>query len=134
MFNFEPILKANPNGILATQDGVKVKTRVFMYLFTEGKKAYFCTENNKPVYAQLKANPWVSFCTYSKGFNPVVSLNGKVAFVSDKALKIRILEEFPLFKDVYKSPDNPTMEPFYIEVEEIETFSFTEGPKTYTLP
>jgi uncharacterized pyridoxamine 5'-phosphate oxidase family protein len=35
----------------------------------------------------LKANPYVSFCTYPQGFSPVLSVNGKVVFVEDLTLK-----------------------------------------------
>lgn len=60
MFDYAAVLKENPNGVLATQDGDKVKTRVFQYLFSEGDKVYFCTSNEKPVYNQLKDNAHVS--------------------------------------------------------------------------
>jgi uncharacterized pyridoxamine 5'-phosphate oxidase family protein len=133
MFDFESILKANPNGVLATQEGVKVKTRIFQYLFADGKKVYFCTSSEKPVYAQLQTNPQVSFCTYPKDFTPVVSINGKVVFVEDIKLKTRALDENPGIKGIYKTPENPTFKIFYIDTEEVETFSFSEGPKTHTL-
>jgi uncharacterized pyridoxamine 5'-phosphate oxidase family protein len=133
MFDFEPILTANPNGVLATQDGAKVKTRVFQYLFAEGKKVYFGTSSEKPVYAQLRANPQASFCTYPKDFSPVLSVNGKAVFVEDMAIKTRILDENPGIKGIYKNPDNPVFKVFYLEAEEIETFSYAEGPKTHTL-
>jgi len=133
MFNFEPVLKENPNGVLATQEGAKIKTRVFQYLFADGKKVYFCTSSEKPVYAQLKANPQASFCTYQKDFSPVLSVNGKAVFVEDIELKKRALDENPGIKGLYKSPENPVFKIFYIDADEIETFSFTEGPKTYTL-
>lgn len=133
MFDYAVILKANPNGVLATQDGVKVKTRVFQYLFSDGNRVYFCTSNEKPVYNQLKANPNVSFCTYPADFAPVLSVNGKAVFVSDMALKTRALDENPGIKGIYNTPDNPAFELFYIDVEEVETFSFAEGPKTYII-
>jgi uncharacterized pyridoxamine 5'-phosphate oxidase family protein len=133
MFNFEPILKANPNGVLATQEGTKVKTRIFQYLFADGKKVYFSTSNEKPVYTQLQANPQVSFCTYPKDFNPVISINGKAVFVEDIKLKTRALDENPGIKGIFKTPDNPIFKIFYIDTEEVETFSFSEGPKTHTL-
>ena len=38
MIDFLAILKANPNGVLATQEGNKVKTRAFQYLFADEKK------------------------------------------------------------------------------------------------
>lgn len=133
MIDYEAILKENPNGVLATQDGSKVKTRVFQYLFTDGSKVYFCTSNEKPVYDQIKTSPYVSFCTYPTDFAPVVSVNGKALFVNDISLKTRALDENPGIKGLYKTPGNPIFELFYIDVEEVETFCFTEGPKTYTI-
>ncbi|MDR1639208.1 MAG: pyridoxamine 5'-phosphate oxidase family protein [Clostridiales bacterium] len=133
MFDYATVLKENPNGVLATQDGDKVATRVFQYLFSDGNKAYFSTSNEKPVYSQLKANPYVSFCAYPANFAPVVSVKGKAVFVDDLALKTRALDENPVIKGIYKTPDNPIFELFYIDAEEIETFSFADGPKTYTV-
>ncbi|AEF85778.1 pyridoxamine 5'-phosphate oxidase family protein [Treponema primitia ZAS-2] len=133
MFDFESVLKKNPNGVLATQDGAKIRTRVFQYLFADGKKVYFSTNSEKPVYAQLKAHPQVSFCTYPADFNPVVSVNGRAVFIEDLGLKTRALDENPMIKGRFKTPDNPTFKIFYIEAEEVETFSFTDGSKSYTL-
>ena len=133
MIDYATILKSNPNGVLATQYNSKIKTRVFQYLFTDGNKVYFCTNSEKPVYKQLEANPYVSFCTYPADFTPVLSVNGKAIFVNDIELKTRALDENPLIKGIYNTPDNPIFELFYIDVEEVETFSFTEGPKTYSV-
>jgi len=131
--DFVAVLKQNPNGVLATRDGEKVRTRVFQYLFTEGKRVFFCTSSEKPVYAQIKARPWVSFCTYPPNFTPVLTLNGKAVFVEDRAVKVRVLEENPLIKSVYQSPDNPLFKIFYIDVEEVETFSIADGLNHYRL-
>lgn len=131
MINYEELLKDCPNGVLATQDGPKVKTRVFQFLFCINKNVYFCTSNNKPVCAQLKANPYTSFCSYAPDFNPVFSINGKAVFVDDLELKNRALDENPDIKNIYKAGDNPEFELFYIDVEEVETFDFANGPKTY---
>ena len=133
MIKYSEILAANPVGVLATQDGDKVKTRVFQFLFADGKKVYFCTNSEKQVYAQLKANPNVSFCTFPKDFAPVLSVNGKIVFVEDLVLKKRALEENPSIKGIYNTPDNPIFKLFYIDTKEVETFSFAEGPKTYKL-
>jgi uncharacterized pyridoxamine 5'-phosphate oxidase family protein len=133
MINFEEILKANPNGVMATQDGNKVKTRVFQFLFANGKKVYFCTSAEKPVYKQLQANPNVSFCTFPQNFAPVLSVNGKAVFVEDMALKTKALDENPPIKGIYQTPANPIFKIFYVDVEEVETFSFTEGPQTHKI-
>jgi uncharacterized pyridoxamine 5'-phosphate oxidase family protein len=133
MKRFEEILTANPNGVLATQDGGRVKTRVFQYLFAKGNRVYFCTNSEKAVYKQLQANPHVSFCVYPANFSPVLSVNGKAVFTNDLALKTRALDENPMIKGIYGGPENPIFELFYIEVEEVVTFSFTEGEKTVRL-
>jgi len=132
MIDYASIFAKNPNGVLATQDGQGVKTRVFQFLFADGKKVYFCTNSKKPVYSQLKDNPNVSFCVPGD-FNPVVSVNGKAVFDEDIALKTRALEENPLIKTVYNSTDNPIFKIFFIDVEEVDTFGFSEGPRTYKL-
>ena len=131
MIDYVKILKENPNGVLATNDGESIRTRIFQYLFADENKIYFCTSGEKPVYSQLKSNPNVSFCTYPKDFNPVLSVNGKAVFVEDISLKTRALDENPMINGIYETPENPIFKIFYIEAEEIETFSFTEGPKTY---
>ena len=133
MIDYVKILEANPNGVLATNDGKSIRTRVFQYLFADGKKIYFCTNSEKPVYAQLKNNPNISFCTYPKDFNPVLSVNGKAVFVEDISLKTKALDENPMIKGIYETPDNPIFKIFYIDTEEIETFSFTEGPNIYKI-
>ena len=133
MINFTEILKANPVGVFVTLDGNKARTRVFQYLFSDENKVYFCTNSEKSVYKQLQANPNVSFCTYPQNFSPVVSVYGEAVFVEDVALKTRALNENPSIKGIYQTPDNPILKIFYVNVEEVETFSFDEGPKTYTV-
>lgn len=131
MIDLEKILRANPNGVLATRNGDGVATRVFQFLFMEGKnRVYFCTESDKPVYAQLTAEPNVSFCTWESDWNPVLSLNGRAVFVDDMSLKRRALDEYPLIRDIFKTPDNPVFKMFYIEVQEVRTFSFAEGTQS----
>lgn len=131
MFDFVSILKENPNGVLATKNGEKLATRVFQYLFADGSKIYFCTGSNKPVYSQLKDNPTTSFCTFTPNYSPVVSVSGKAVFVEDTALKTRALDENPGIKNIYQSPENPIFKLFYIDAEEVETFSAQEGPHSF---
>ena len=131
MIDYVSILKQHPNGVLATQDGKGVRTRVFQFQFAEGDKLYFCTQNFKPVYEQLKANPHVSFCTYTEDFNPALSVSGKAIFTEDATLKTRAIEGNPLIKEIYKTADNPIFALFYIEVEDVESFTFAEGSRKY---
>ena len=131
MIDIAKILAKNPNGVLATVAEGKPATRVFQYLFADGNKVYFCTNSEKRVCAQLEANPNVSFCTLPQNFTPVLSVSGKAVFVEDIALKTRALDENPPIKGIYNTPDNPIFRLFYIEVNEIQTFSFEEGPKSH---
>lgn len=133
MFDFVSVLAKNPNGVLATKKGDKLATRVFQYLFADGNKVYFCTSSEKPVYRQLIEDANVSFCTFPSDYSPVISVNGRVTFIDDAALKARALDENPSIKAIYKSADNPVFKLFYINAHEIETFSFSEGPKTYAI-
>jgi uncharacterized pyridoxamine 5'-phosphate oxidase family protein len=131
MYDWEKVLRENPNGVLATADGRKSKTRVFQYLFAVDGNACFCTSTDKPVYHQIKNNPYISFCAYSKDFNPVLSLNGRAVFLDDPSLKERALDENPHIKSIYGGADNPKFTIFWVELEEVETFSFAEGPRVY---
>lgn len=133
MFNYAQILKENPNGVLATQENGKISTRVFQYLFSEGNKVYFCTNSEKKVYLQLQKNQNVSFCTFENDYSIVLSLTGEVYFVESLELKEKTLNENLPIKEIFKRTDNPSFKLFYIDVKELETFSFSEGTKNYTL-
>lgn len=133
MFDFVKTLTASPNGVLATRDGEAVRTRVFQFLFAEGKRIYFCTSTEKEVFRQLSANSNVSFCCYPTDFFPVLSIGGQAVFVNDLKVKTRVLEENPMIRGIYKSADNPVFAVFYVEVECVETFSFAAGSETHQI-
>ena len=129
MIDFSKFLKENLNGIFTTVEDGKPKSRVFQFLFADGKKVYFCTENNKAVYKQIKENPNVSFCVHKPDFSYVLSICGKATFVNDVNLKARTLDEYPALKEMFKTPNNPILELFYVDVEEVDTFDFVNGSK-----
>lgn len=127
MKNYQTFLSENPNGTMATVNDGAAVTRIFQILWVDGDKVYFCTSNQKPVYAQMKANPNVSFCTWNPTTFESCAVNGKAVFVDDLAGKTRALDENPPIKGIYGEPTNPAFELMYIDVKEVETFSFTEG-------
>ncbi|WP_339003368.1 pyridoxamine 5'-phosphate oxidase family protein [Fusobacterium animalis] len=129
MIDFSKFLKENLNGIFTTVEDGKPKSRVFQFLFADGKKVYFCTENNKAVFRQIKENPNVSFCAHKADFSYVLSICGKATFVNDINLKARTLDEYPALKEMFKTPNNPILELFYVDVEEVDTFDFVNGSK-----
>lgn len=129
MIDFSNFFKENLNGIFTTVENGKPKSRAFQFLFSDGKKVYFCTENNKAVYKQIKENPNVSFCVHKPDFSYVLSISGKATFVNDVNLKARTLDEYPALKEMFKTPNNPILELFYVDVEEVDTFDFVNGSK-----
>jgi uncharacterized pyridoxamine 5'-phosphate oxidase family protein len=130
--SFTGILQEQPNGILANRNGEKMRTQIITFQFVEDNKVYFCTNGQKPLYAQLQRNPAVSFCTYAEEFEPVLSINGNVIFVDDKDLKLRALQGSANVKRFYQTVDNPDFKLFYIDIDEIETFG-SEGVRLYKM-
>jgi uncharacterized pyridoxamine 5'-phosphate oxidase family protein len=102
---------------------------MFQCLWSEGNKIFFCTASSKQVSKQLKASPKASFCAFKPDFSETVTAIGSVTFVDDMQGKQRVLDENPVIKGIYKDASNPEFEMFYIDVEEVESFSFAHGPK-----
>ena len=128
---FVHILREHPDGVLANRNGERLRTQIITFSFVEGNRVFFCTTSNKPIYEQLLAFPEVSYCTFPEDFEPVLSLNGKVVFIEDRALKERALESNYYAKRNFKDVDNPLLRVFCIDVELIETYS-REGAKIYS--
>lgn len=127
MFDYAHHIEENPGGVLSTRNGERVDARVFQALFVEDGNVYFCTSSEKPVYAQLMASPNASFCTNPQGFAPVLTVNGKVGFVEDAALKAQVMAQSAVAKRNYQTPDNPIFKVFYLAVEEVKTYTFAAG-------
>lgn len=132
MINFEEILNKKVNGVLATIGENGPQTRVFQSLWAEHNKVYFCTGAQKDVYKQLVSNPDVSFCVENK-FSPVLSVNGEVSFVDELKYKERAFQVLPMLKSSYQSPTNENFKVFYIDIKQVKTFDYAEGPKEYKL-
>ena len=127
---FINILEGYRNGVLANRNGEKLRTQIMTFSYLEGNRAYFCTTNDKPLYAQLVKFPFVSYCIYPENWEPVLSLNGKAVFVSDKTIRERALDANYYAKRNFKTTDNPLLEVFYIDVDIIETYG-SDGTNIY---
>lgn len=123
MIEYTEILKNNPVGVLATQNGGLPDTRVLHSLFSDGNKLYFCTSGEKAMYAQLMSDPSASFCCYPANYSPVLTLSGKVTFVDDMEFKARVMEESSMVRQNYRTPENPVFKLFYLEVEEVKIYT-----------
>lgn len=127
-------LTENPVQHFATVgvDG-KPKVRPFQFMLAEGGKLYFCTSNQKAVYAELQKQPYVEICTTTPSF-AWMRLSGKAVFASDLDIKAKILEHSPLVKKIYQKADNPVFEIFYLDEVRAVIADFSGNPpKEYSL-
>jgi hypothetical protein len=91
------------------------------------------TSNQKKVYREIQAQPFVELCASGENFS-WLRLNGKVVFSQDTAIKEKVQETSPLVKSIYQTPDNPEFEVFYLD-EAVATISDFSGnpPQTFEL-
>jgi uncharacterized pyridoxamine 5'-phosphate oxidase family protein len=108
-------LEENPLQYLATigLDG-KPKVRPFQFMLEKNDKLYFCTSNQKEVYREIKANPDIELCACSPQ-NTWIRLAGTVVFSQDSSLKAVIIAANALVRSIFKTPDNPVFEIFYLK-------------------
>lgn len=111
----------------------KPKVRPFGFVMEEGGKIYFCTANTKNVYKEMKKQPWVEFCACGENFS-WLRLSGKAVFSKDLVIKSKVLDLSPLVKSLYKTPDNPIFEAFYLDEAKATFYDFSgQPPKTMKL-
>jgi len=108
------LLKENPVQYFATvgQDN-KPKVRPFQFMIEQDGKLWFCTNNTKVVYNEMKNNPNVEVCVCTQKFE-WLRLSGKATFVDDLSIKEKIIEYSPLVKNLYKEATNPIFKVFYL--------------------
>lgn len=111
----------------------KPKVRPFQFMLEEGGRLYFCTSNEKTVFKELRKHPYVEFCASGENYS-WLRLSGRVVFSKDLKLKARIQEASPIVKSIYKTPDNPAFEIFYL-ADAVATIADFSGkpPQTFRL-
>ncbi|MCR1950781.1 pyridoxamine 5'-phosphate oxidase family protein [Clostridium sp. DSM 100503] len=127
-------LKENPVQYFATVglDG-KAKVRPFQFMIEKEGKLYFCTNNKKDVFNEIKNNPYVEVCASSPKFE-WLRLNGKVVFSNDLDIKREVIESSSLVKSLYKNAENPIFEIFYLqEVKAVISDFSGNPPREYNL-
>lgn len=126
-------LKKSKLQYLATMglDG-KPKVRPFQFMLEENGKLWFCTSNQKETYRELQKQPYVELCTSGMDMS-WIRLAGKVVFSNNLAIKTRVFELSPLVKRIYKEPENPAFEVFYLEGATACIAKIGEAPLTYAL-
>ena len=127
-------LKENPVQYFATvgKDN-KAKVRPFQFILEDGGKLWFCTNNQKDVYEEMQANPYVEVCVSTPKFE-WIRLSGKAVFKNDMDIKEKVIEASPLVKNLYESASNPIFEVFYLDEAKAVIADFSGNPpKEYSL-
>lgn len=107
---------------LATAEGDQPRVRPFGAVCEFDGKLYFITNNQKPVYQQMKQNPKVEISgTLLDG--EWIRLTGKAVFDNRKEVKVAMLEANLSLKDMYDANDQ-IMEVFYLKDAEANILSF----------
>lgn len=121
-------LRENPVQYFATigLDG-KPKVRPFQFMLEQDGKIYFCTGNQKDVFAQLEKCPYVEISSTSPSF-AWIRLSGKVVLCKDLEIKKAIIENNGLVKSIYQTAENPTFEAFYLEDAKAVIADFSGNP------
>ena len=113
---------------IATVDGDRPKVRPFGFVMKYDGKLWFCTNNRKNVYKQLKENPYFELSATSPD-NKWIRLSGKAVFATTPEIKAKALEESPRLSKMY-SVDDTIFELFYIEEGEATFSSMTGEART----
>jgi len=112
------ILTENNIGYLATVEDGNPRVRPFGFGFEEDGKYFFCTNNIKDVYTQLKKVPYVEYSVTSKSM-VTVRIRGKIEFTKDINAKEKMIDASGIVKSKYKTATNPIFEVFYVQPEQI---------------
>lgn len=120
-------LKANAVQYVATVglDG-GAKVRPFMFMTEKDGKLWYCTNNQKEVYKEMKANPSIEISVSSPEF-AWLRLSGKVVFENDMEVK-EICMQNPIVKGQYQTAENPVFEVFYLEGAKATIADFSGNP------
>ena len=120
-------LQRNPVQYLATvgRDG-KAKCRPFMFALEKEGKLWFCTNNTKDVYKDMKENPEVELCISDATF-AWIRVNGTVVFEENLAVKQACMEN-EIVKSQYQEATNPIFEVFYLQDVKATIADFSGNP------
>jgi uncharacterized pyridoxamine 5'-phosphate oxidase family protein len=127
-------LKENPVQYLSSvgPDG-KPKVRPFQFMLEQDGKLFFCTSNKKDVFSQLKKQPYVEL-SVSSPKAAWIRLSGRAVFSKDPGIKRKIIEGNDMVRSVYKTPENPVFEIFYLDEARAVIADFSGNPpKEYAL-
>ncbi len=91
----------------------KPKVRPFQFMLESEGKLWFCTSNRKEVFKELQKQPYFEICASLEGMS-WMRIQGRVVFSDSLEVKKKIFDKSPLVKGIYKVPENPEFEVFYL--------------------
>ena len=109
----------------------KPKVRPFHFMFEDEGKLWFCTSNKKEVYKELQEQAFMELSVMGDKMS-WLRLSGRVVFSDSRAAKETVFEKSPMVKGIYKEPDNPDFEVFYLEEVKASITEIGKTPKIYT--
>jgi uncharacterized pyridoxamine 5'-phosphate oxidase family protein len=113
---------------LATTDGDKPRVRPFGFFMELEGRLYFATNETKPSFRQLKANPNLEISATNAN-NEWLRLSGEAVFDYRPEVKEKAFEAAPFLRDMYGNPDSPVFAPFYVKNGEASLFSMRTAPR-----
>lgn len=126
-------LSENPVQYLATVgcDG-KAKCRPFMFAGALDGRLWFCTNNQKDVYKDMQANPYIEVSISSPSY-AWIRLSGRAVFENNMTVKEGCMNN-PIVKSQYQTADNPIFTVFYLADARAVISDFSGNPpKEYIL-
>ncbi|MDR1262285.1 MAG: pyridoxamine 5'-phosphate oxidase family protein [Oscillospiraceae bacterium] len=114
---------------IATDDGGQPRVRPFGAAAIIGGKLYFCTNNKKPVWKQLLANPKTEISATAKD-GSWIRIAGEAVQDDSDASRQAMLDAIPMLKGMYHVGDG-VYEVFYLKNVAAKIESFAAPPKEY---
>jgi len=107
----------------ATEENGQPRVRPMGLWFANENGFYFQAWFTKAVCKQLQKNPKTEFCFYAPGaggaLGTVLRISGKIEFLDDRALKVKVLEDRPFLKNVgMTGPEDPRLAIFRLHTGE----------------
>lgn len=96
---------------VATVSGEEPKVRPFGFSMIYKERLYFCTNNQKEIYIQLKENPNIEICACTG--EEWIRIKGKAVFDEDMEAKKQVFIVDPGMNALYK-PEDEIFEVFYL--------------------
>jgi uncharacterized pyridoxamine 5'-phosphate oxidase family protein len=119
-------LKESRTFYLATVEGDQPRVRPMGFIMLYQDRIYFSTDNIKPMYRQMSANPKIEICALAQD-SSWLRLSGRVVFDNSEDLLAKAMEESPMLKNIQGEDRRVVL--FYFEQGSKAVIERYEGKK-----